>query len=211
MIHFDHDLSRNENNIYVACSGGIDSIAILHFLKKKNIKAFHFNHKFREQNDHMESSVRRFTDDFNIPLEVRSRKETDKIKEGDSIEAKAREWRLHAINEIGGTFIMCHHLDDCVESYLMNCFNGHPERKPIPKETRLENAKLIRPILYTSKQDLEEYVEKNDLGKYIVEDETNTDTSYRRNAIRLSIIPTISKEYKGMRKVVKKFMKRKGI
>tara|TARA_Y100000310_G_scaffold78183_1_gene74819 strand:- start:2936 stop:3454 length:519 start_codon:yes stop_codon:yes gene_type:complete len=100
--------------------------------------------------------------------------------------------------------ICCQHLDDCVESYLMNCFNGTPEYCPIPVLTARFACTVYRPFLLTRKQDLWRYAVGYDLMQYVVEDETNKDFNIRRNFVRHEVRPLIETRWVGLEKVVKK-------
>lgn len=215
MIYCQKFLFKNNKKITVACSGGVDSIVVSHFLKKKmkyEVELFHFNHRLRSQNDKMEKAVIRFAEYFNMPYQVHARsKDNNIIVEGRSLEAKAHEWRLKAIRyHVNGILVLAHHLDDCIESYFMNFLKGCPEYSPMPIRTLLKdsNAEIVRPFLLVSKKDIQKYAEENDLLRFVEEDETNTDNSIRRNWTRNVILPEIEKIYGGLPKVVAKKVKK---
>ena len=202
------------DEIWVSCSGGVDSIAGAHYLMKKlkrKVKLFHYNHRLREQNDDMELSVTKFAQKFNLLLEIRHREGT--LNEPLS-EASLRNLRLRSMQSVVGEddIVFCHHLDDCVESYLMNCFNGVPEYCPIPVMTRFEfvdlepKTRVLRPFLLTPKSSFERYSTEYNLDKFVVEDETNRDQKYRRNWVRHRARPVIEEHYPGIQKVVFKKM-----
>ena len=122
-----------------------------------------------------------------------------------NVEDNLRRERLNFFDTIGGPIVMCHHLGDCVEQYLMNCLKGCPEYKPIQQISEFDKFTLLRPFIRNSKSDLEDWVEKRGLSEYVVVDETNTDSKYERNWIRNEILPKIE-ERRGLEKVVlKKF------
>ena len=105
--------------------------------------------------------------------------------------------------------VVCHHLDDCVESYLMNCFNGVPEYVPIPFRTSWGDVEVVRPFLLTGKEDFRGYVERHGLMRYVTEDELNGDLSLRRNWVRNCLRPMVETRYVGLSKVVKKKIENK--
>ena len=185
-------------------SGGIDSIAVSHYMIKnfgvKNI--YHFNHNCQEINEEMEKSARMFAADFKVNLIYG--KCTQKL----TSEASLREARMNFIkNAISSfTLITGHHLNDAVESYLMNCIRGHAHFLPIPVETSFSvSQRKIHPFLLIKKQELKKYLDKNNLGKYLVEDPTNKiSRGSRRNMIRNEIIPIFEREEVGLTTVVKK-------
>ena len=188
-----------DDHLWVACSGGVDSIATAHLLRNKNIELIHYNHKIRPQNDVMEQKVREFAKEFFLPITVLEGNHNSDQREHDY-----REGRLDAFEWLGGKIILAHHLDDAVESYLMNCFNGVSEYL-IPIQTRLsERTQIVRPFLENSKSQFQNYVKKMGLEEWIVNDDSNSDTSIRRNYIRHVVRPIIEQHYPGIDTVVKK-------
>lgn len=194
-----------KNNICVAVSGGVDSIACLHLLKriyKSKVYACHVNHNYQSSNEDMMSSVKKFCDDFNIPLKTFTR--NDGVIVDSNVESRLRDFRLGVFKTLEMNVILCHHLNDAVESYLMNTFKGCPEHKPIQEITPLNGSdfNMIRPFLNARKVDIQKYANHNDLMKYVVEDPSNADNRFMRNRVRNQIIPLI--QDLGLEKVVSK-------
>lgn len=222
MFDIKHSIMPTKS-FFVAVSGGVDSIVACHLLwklsrGKSNFTVCHFNHNLRPQNDLMEESVRQFCEDHALKFVTKKlQREFEWGTISGSSEDFLRQHRLDFFKELLGDVVLGHHLDDCVESYMMNCLTGVPEYTPIPEKTTLvckdmrlimwdENAphSLIRPFLRTPKKTFTKYATKNRLWKYVVEDETNKDTKYRRNWVRNDILPQF--ENLGLRKIVlKKF------
>lgn len=204
MIQLDTALIPRCYPFYVAMSGGIDSLAGADLLMRlnKNMRVFHYNHKTRPQNDEMEKAVIKYATDRGIPWDVYYRDEGRPTNE-----ASMREDRMEAFKSLNASIVLCHHLDDAVEGYLLNTIKGCPEYCPIPVSTPLDNSMsiLLRPFIRTKKQDFIDYVSYHHLDEYVCEDETNYDSEYcRRNLIRNEVMPTL--ENMGLRKVVlKKF------
>jgi tRNA(Ile)-lysidine synthetase-like protein len=186
----------------VSISGGIDSIAAAYVCHTefRVSKAYHFNHRLRPQNDEMERKVKAFCDKFKIELIV---KRADKKLQ---TEAECREARVGSFfNAIGGTLITAHHLDDAVESYLLNCFRGHPEYLPIPRSSKYPTGTILHPFLLYQKEDFVKIARQNGLMQYIVEDETNKEVKgSRRNFIRQQIVPLLKEQQLGLNTIVKK-------
>jgi tRNA(Ile)-lysidine synthase len=189
---------------YVGVSGGIDSIACLHLLQRmlgNRVKACHYNHNLRPQNNIMQQSVERFCDDLNIQLIVATRPSQDIL---GNVEHNLRNDRLDFFRSLDHDIVLCHHLNDAVESYIMNMLRGCPEYVPIPTITNLEDSShsIHHPFLGSSKNDIINYATNQKLIDYVVEDETNADNKYRRNWVRNEVAPMF-KEY-GLEKIVKK-------
>ena len=187
----------------VAVSGGVDSIAAAHLLIRlygpDRVSVCHYNHNLRQQNNLMETRVKQFCEHNYVNYSTATR-ERKSIK--GSIEATLREDRLNFFKTLQSHIICCHHIDDAVESYVMNMLRGCPEYMPIPVSTKLESYSICRPFIRNAKAELIEYAKNNDLLDYIVEDETNVDTAYRRNWIRHDIVPQFSQF--GLPKIVRK-------
>jgi tRNA(Ile)-lysidine synthase len=201
MIRFKKVFSKSNTKL-VCFSGGVDSLACLDFLKRGgwSVTAFHFNHKLRPENDLMEDSVRKFCKESNTDLIVKNGLE---YNIGDGSEKDCREARYKSIGDVWeGDVVVCHHLGDCVESYLMGCLDGDSKR--IPVCTDWGKFKVWRPFLLNKKVEFINWVVKRGLEKWIVEDSTNRDNSYRRNWIRNELIPKIEEKYRGLDKVVLK-------
>jgi tRNA(Ile)-lysidine synthase TilS/MesJ len=64
-------------------------------------------------------------------------------------------------------------------------------------------TKVIRPFILNSKDEINNFLKRNDLTKFIAEDPLNLDLTRRRNWIRMVLLPQI-KEKTNVEKVVKK-------
>lgn len=204
MINVDKSILP-DGDIFVAVSGGVDSIVGLHLLHRllgPRIKACHFNHNLRPRNNVMEKAVEWFCEDNNIYLITGKR-----IGQmGESFtEAELREFRHKFFAAISDNIVNCHHLDDAVENYMMNCLKGCPENIPIKPVSEFDQFTIYRPFLKSRKEKFRRYAENNFLDEYVVEDETNEDSDHcRRNWIRNEILPQFKDM--GLPKVVlKKF------
>lgn len=212
MIQLNTALIPN-GHFYVAVSGGVDSIVAAHLLWRLSgenkdypegtrMQILHYNHKTRPQNDDMQEAVGRFCDSFKIIGTVYSREVGRPTDEASMRKDRMKQLSYHCFD-----IVMAHHLDDAVESYVMNMITGTPEHTPIPWKTTFHDRRngIIHPFLRTSKQDFIDYAERHDLMQYVCEDETNKDSSYgRRNYIRNEVIP----KFNGMglpKVVLKKF------
>lgn len=189
-------------HFYLLVSGGVDSIAAAHWLKfsyRADFSILHFNHNIQPANADMETAVRAFCRDFNLPCVSFYNTDYGRYTEKD-----LREWRLSVMSEMGGNFVTGHHLNDAVENYLTNCLAGTPEYKPITEVTSFPSHKIYHPFLTTTKADMVLYVEQKELSQYIVEDPTNKDIKYRRNWVRNVIVPELDKRNVGIETVVRK-------
>jgi tRNA(Ile)-lysidine synthase TilS/MesJ len=215
MIYYNADLTKRflldgPGNVMLACSGGVDSIAGSHFLishlrKRIEFTILHINNHLHTDEEAADR-VYDFARSVGVPAIIRSAP----VNESNGIEASCREARFKIYQEIGGTIILFHHLDDAVESYLMNCFRGKHSFIPMPQATPIEDGTLIRPFIpYTSKTDFVSYAAKHDLRQWVTVDPLNAKS--RRGWIRSTLLPTIEQEYPGLSKTIKKMYLKKAV
>jgi tRNA(Ile)-lysidine synthetase-like protein len=191
MIKLIKNILPKEKEYFFAISMGVDSVAGYLFLKNKGytVHPIHFNHKLRIQNDNMENKFVELCNSTN---------EKPIIGYGENLqtEADCRNARLNFYKKYcsGGIIITAHHIDDYVESYLLNCFRGHPNREPFSLESQFDNFKIIHPFLLTRKKDFKQYLDRNNYLCYTIEDESNSSIKgSRRNWIRKQIVPEMIK------------------
>lgn len=209
MILFDSKL-LNSKNIAVGVSMGVDSVASAYFLSNCfNITMIHVNHGTFMANQYQDSFVK-----FADYLKSVSRNKVNSVicengETKDFSESYLRDIRYGFFDDTMNAvelkhLVVCHHLDDCVESYLMNCLKGQPEHYPIPKETIRRNYSVVRPFLKTDKDEFISYCVRHEIDKFVVNDVTNMDSKYTRNWVRNELIPMVKMKYSGIKTVVKK-------
>jgi len=189
-------IGKIPSNVVVACSGGIDSMVITHFLLqgRRNVRLAYFNHdtfhSARAQN-----FVEDYANQNKLDLFLGKVRGT---KGKRSMEEFWRDERYNFFNRINTKFLItCHHLDDAVETWIMSAMHG--TCKLIPYQ-RGEN--IYRPFLMTSKKTIKEYADKKLLEW--VEDPSNSRTEYIRNHIRHSLMPGVLKVNPGIRTMIRK-------
>ncbi|MBR3864942.1 MAG: tRNA lysidine(34) synthetase TilS [Clostridia bacterium] len=213
---FDKNLFNKQESVAVALSGGKDSVFLLHLLYTHanelgiTLKAVNVEHGIRGENSLRDTEfVKKLCEKFDIELLCFSVNTLAHSKEnGYSEEQSARILRYEcfekAINSgFCNKIATAHHLSDNAETVLLNLFRGSALSgvSGIPK-TAL-NGKIIRPILNTSKQTINEYIEKNNLP--FVTDESNEISEYSRNFIRNCVIPIIEQRFEGATCAINRF------
>ena len=189
-------IKKIPKKVTVACSGGIDSMVFVHFLLqgKKDVQLAYFNHDtaFARKS---EQFVQEFAEDNRLKLHIGRVKGR---KEKRSLEEFWRDERYGFLQSIKSDFVItCHHLDDCVETWLMSAFHG--QCKLIPYQ---RNHNIFRPFLMTSKLSIKRYADSKDV-KW-VEDPSNQLTNFARNRVRHNIIPEVLQINKGIRNTIRK-------
>lgn len=179
----------------VACSGGVDSMVLVDFLKRvnKEIKIVHMNHNTNFGNMAFEF-VKNYAKKNNI--EFIYEKINEDIPSGVSKECWWRDKRYEFFNRLSLEIATAHHLNDVAETYLFRMINGSQTVIPY------RNKNVVRPLLLTPRENLVNWAKKNNVSW--VEDESNKDLNHPRNRIRHNIIPEILKVNPGFLKIISK-------
>jgi len=208
----DYAMVQRSDRILIALSGGPDSVCLLYLLcelKKElgfKLHLAHLNHGIRREAAGDVNYVRQLSRKFNIPLTVAKRDIPKIVKEkGGSIEMVARDIRYHFLTktakEVGANKIaLGHNQDDQVETFLLNFLRGAgiTGLSGMPAKRKLEPAKnksifIIRPLIKTSRKEILAYLSKKGLHPRF--DSSNLDSVYKRNKIRLKLLPLLKNEY----------------
>lgn len=189
-------IGKIPHTITIACSGGIDSMVFTHFLLqgRKKVNLAYFNHD--TQHSHKaQKFVENYANDNNLNLFIGRVKGT---KGKRSLEEFWRDERYDFLQRIGSDYtITCHHLDDCVETWLMSAFHGQCKLIPFQR-----NENIFRPFLMTSKKAIKEYAERK--GVEWCEDPSNQKTNFMRNHVRHKVMPQVLMVNPGIRNTIHK-------
>lgn len=188
-------LVKVPNKVGVAFSGGIDSLAVAHFLKrgKKDVTLYHFNHGC-QYSDEIERQCRESAKSLNCNIIVGGY--DGERKKGQSLEDAWRRARYRFLRSFEDTIITCHHLDDAIEFWIFSCLHGEGKLTPVT------SGNIIRPFLTTEKIVFQNYGKNNDLA--VVEDEMNQDMHLMRNYMRANIMSHLYHINPGLKKVIRK-------
>jgi tRNA(Ile)-lysidine synthase len=182
--------------VLCAVSGGKDSMVMLDlFLKAEiNVGVAHINHKTRgEENELDYEMIKSFCNSKNIPLYYKELE--DHIPSGPNFHAFARNLRYKWMEEIlideGYNYIAtAHHMDDNVESLIMNLLRGSG-LKGLSGISSCKDGIIIRPLFYFSRNQIDQYQDENDVR--FREDSSNEKEFYLRNKIRHQILSNLKR------------------
>ena len=190
----DKHLIDQEQKVLVALSGGADSVALLRVLLHLGFDciAAHCNFHLRgEESNRDERFVRLLCEELGVELHViHFRTEEYARNHNLSIEMAARElrydWFETLRRELGADVVaVAHHLDDSVETFLLNLSRGTGINGL--KGISSRNGAVVRPLLEVTRDEILDYLRF--LHQEYVTDSTNLANVYMRNKIRLDIIP----------------------
>ncbi len=200
----EHNLITIGSTIIIGLSGGPDSVALLSILKKLQpqynltLIAAHLDHQWRKDSHKDEAFCKELAASHNI--EYVSTKAEDitlpssKMKNPSSApkEEVGRALRRAFFNDLAHkhnatAIALGHHYNDQQETFFLRMIRGASIAGLAAMKPKQEI--YIRPLLTCTKQEIIEYLASEGL-KYL-EDETNKDTHYLRNAIRHLVIPAL--------------------
>ena len=182
--------------LLLAVSGGIDSMVLMRLCieMKMDISLAHCNFSLRgDESDADEDFVKSQTDKLQIPIFIK-KFDTKKIaeKEKSSIQVVARNLRYEwfntlLINNDYDYILTAHHLDDSLETFLINFTRGSGLNglTGIPQQ----NVSIVRPLLPFSRTEIEIFAKENKVEWR--EDSSNASDKYLRNKLRHDVIPML--------------------
>lgn len=181
---------------YIAVSGGIDSMVLLHLFQHFpfTFGVLHCNFKLRgEESDADMRFIHDYCEENRLQLKI-GFFETELIAKElkMSIQETARNlrynWFYEQMEENNVDFVAtAHHLDDQLETFLINLSRGTgiDGLTGIPEI----NDQIIRPLLPFSRDEIENYAKENDIQWR--EDSSNASDKYLRNKIRHQVAPIL--------------------
>lgn len=183
-----------DKEVTVAFSGGVDSTAIVDFLKRKHIVTLLFINHGTKTSDEAELFVKGYADanDLNLNIYDIDTEVPAKVSQ----EEHWRNERYAIFHRLGTKVITGHHLDDCVETWIWSSMHGKGSIIPY------NNKNVIRPFRLNRKHEFTNWCKRNEVSW--VEDTSNADTSFIRNHIRHKMMPDVLVVNPGIHKVVRK-------
>lgn len=195
----------------IAYSGGLDSSVLLHLAARYcqreaiPLHAFHVHHGLSPNADAWLAHCEQQTRALNVPFQA-ARIQPDNVA-ADGVEQAARVARYAALGDLCRThgvqlLLTAHHQDDQAETVLLQLFRGAGLRglgsmRDLHDAHGLTGGDVLvgRPLLECSRKALERVADDRSVAH--IQDESNLNTRYRRNAIRQQIMPLIERTYPG--------------
>ncbi len=192
--------------VAVACSGGRDSIALLHATVqasihlKREVVALHVHHGLNPQADawlmHLEQQCEAWAQQ-GWPVRFDARRLRTQPDPGLSIEAWARQARYAALRDMalrhGAPWVLlAHHRQDQAETFLLQALRGAglAGLSAMPKMANRDGVLWMRPWLDVPSKAIAAYIKQHGLPH--IEDDSNLDTRFARNRLRQDIWPHLT-------------------
>ncbi len=202
-----HDAIFRGDLAVVAVSGGSDSVALLHLLKRSKgalgieLHVASLDHGLRAKAGQQDLEfVAGLASSWRLPCTL-GQADVPALSAnwGVGIEAAARRARYDFLAQVardqGGCCVAVgHHAQDQAETILMNIIRGSGARglrgmQVVSDMPDHAGIRLVRPLLRIAKHELEAYCREHELPFRV--DESNADTRFRRNYLRHEVIPTL--------------------
>ncbi len=213
-IEYLNSLLKDEDTVVIGLSGGPDSMCLLDILLTLkvdiNIICAHINHNIRKESDEEQQLVEQYCKDKKVKFETikfEKKSETEDYTEQELREKRYNYFKIIIDKYKAKYLFTAHHGDDLIETILMRISRGSNLKGycGFQIETQKEGYKIIKPLIFTSKDEINEYNKNNKIPS--VNDHTNDEDNYTRNRYRHSILPFLKKENNNVHLKYLKFSK----
>ena len=200
-LHAIKALAGPDDLVVVGCSGGGDSVALLHLLHRLSPKrrpvlvVAHLDHGMRRGSATDRAFVEKLAAKLDLTSFTDRRDVPDLKRKGESPEQAARRVRHGFLQEVarktGATKIaLGHTLDDQAETILMRLVRGSGPSAILGMRTAGPGL-LMRPLLAVERAEIRSWLRRN--RHSFREDPSNRDLKFDRNYVRLKVLPVLRK------------------
>ena len=200
-IAYLKSLLKEEDTIVIGLSGGPDSMCLLDIIRSlnKNIKIVcaHINHNIRQESFEEQKTIEEFCKENNLIFETTTFDKKSEDQDYNELELREKRYNYFEtiIKKYNAKYLFtAHHGDDLVETVLMRISRGSNLKgyTGFQEETKKKNYKVIKPLIFMTKEDINEY-NKNNKIPYVL-DKTNDEDNYTRNRYRHNVLPFLKSE-----------------
>lgn len=199
-------------NLLLGLSGGVDSVVLLHILRglapqlRFSVRALYVNHGLSPNASKWGAFCEELCKTLAVPFAMEAVDVAPYRSLG--IEGAARQARHEALARHAGEFtdfiVLAQHRDDQAETLLLQLTRGAGARglagMPVDREIRGSTARLLRPMLGATRNEIMEWATQEKLAW--VEDESNDDVALKRNFIRAEVLPALERGFPGASKAM---------
>ncbi len=199
---------RTGEPLWVAVSGGVDSMVLLHVLQAMGhpCSVAHVDHGLRgPESDADRHFVEMTAERLGLPFRS-VRVDLRDPGTGTSLQMAARDlryaWFKELLREGPAVLALGHHRDDVVETLLLGLLRGIGARGwgGVPPVTTVAEGRFIRPLLAVGRQPIMAYAAQQ--GVAFREDASNADAKYLRNRVRHELLPLMEDLRPGARQAL---------
>lgn len=201
-----HRMAEPYEPLWVAVSGGVDSMVLLHMLRALDhpVNVVHVDHGSRgAESDADRGFVKDHCQRLGIECHIEKVDVVQRSEEtGSSMQMAARQLRYGVFHKVLGNgyhkMALAHHQDDAIETLFIHLLRGMGAKgwRTIPPVS----GPFIRPLMRSTRVEILSYAEAH--GVQFREDKSNNDPKYLRNKIRHELIPILEKWRPGARRTL---------
>lgn len=187
-----------DERLAVGLSGGCDSVVLLHLLTclgfAGRLDAIHVHHGLSPNADAWGLFCADYCARLGVPLIIRH--VCVATTSGQGLEAAARKARYAAFAGMSADCLLLgHHRGDQAETVLFNLLRGSgvTGAAGMPAERQFGCLRLLRPLLDSSRQEIEAYA--TSAGLAWIDDESNADISLTRNYLRHEVMASLARRF----------------
>ena len=186
--------------VAVACSGGRDSVALLHATARAcdalgtGVVALHVHHGLMAEADRWAADVEALCERWNVGFACE--RLAGAPASGESVEAWARRERYAALGRMAraagaGIVLLGHHLHDQAETVLLQALRGAGPAglAAMPRVVERDGLVWARPWIERTGVEIEAYVAP--LGIAVAVDPSNADPRFARSRLRRDVMPAM--------------------
>ncbi|HSV89104.1 MAG TPA: tRNA lysidine(34) synthetase TilS [Bacteroidales bacterium] len=189
-------LAGSNRKVLLAVSGGLDSMVMVYLFNKSGISfaLAHCNFCLRGKDSDLDmalveqTSVKLGVFFFCKKFDTKKYSRENKLSVQEAARDLRYSWLLETARKNGYDLVAtAHHLDDSIETLLINILRGTGIKGlgGIPEKT----ANIIRPLLFASREEIEEYARIHKIEFRL--DKSNLESIYLRNRLRKKVIPVL--------------------
>ena len=202
---FAPDTLSTNAHLWLAFSGGPDSLCLLHQLIQANLNdrlsVVHIDHGLDSESSLRAQQANELAAQLGVNCRIERLDETDLERPGGTEAAArhARYARFQSLMSTGDYLLTAHHADDQIETMLLRLLRGSGAKglSGMQAKRPLQPGWLTRPLLHWTQEQIHGYLEQHQLKA--IEDPSNQDCSFDRNYLRKRVLPIIAERWPGYR------------
>ena len=200
-IAYLKSLLKDGDTIVIGLSGGPDSMCLLDIIRtlEKNITIVcaHINHNIRKESFEEQRFIEEYCKNNDLVFETTTFDKKSDDQDYNELELREKRYAYFEtiINKYKAKYLFtAHHGDDLIETVLMRISRGSNLKgyTGFQVETKKKNFKVIKPLIFMTKEDINEYNKENNIP-YVL-DKTNDEDNYTRNRYRHNVLPFLKSE-----------------
>lgn len=207
----EHRLLEANDRVLLAVSGGVDSMVMVRLFSHLGLPfaIAHCNFSLRGKDSELDMElVKNTAHNLKVPFySITFNTPEYSRQKGISIQEAARELRYNWLADTAkahqySLIATAHHLDDSIETMLINLLRGTGIRglAGIP----LINGNIIRPLLFATREEIESFADQQQVT--FRTDVSNLQDKYLRNRLRHHIIPVLKELDPGFHHTMQSFL-----